>query len=139
MPVQDDKKEMVRCDNRGQTVMPEAGDLAFMPDTSNTPLTELFLQPEPPPRLEGAVYPGEAGPLPTVVTAPMAPKDMYASFSVLLTREMKGADLEALLTAIKQLRGVASVTPVRADMQYFIAKDQARREILGQIKEVLKG
>lgn len=74
-----------------------------------------------------------------VATTPLVSKDLYTSFSVLLTKEMKGADLEALMTAIRQLRGVASVAPVRADMPYFIAKEQARREILGQIKDVLKG
>jgi len=76
-----------------------------------------------------------------VVAAPevkMSENDMYAAFTVTLTRELKGKDLEATLTALQQIKGVASVIPIRANMQHFIAKDQARRELLTQIRDVLK-
>lgn len=82
-----------------------------------------------------------AAPAPSVMTVPevkMAENDMYSAFTVTLTRELKGRDLEATLTAIQQIKGVATVTPVRADMQHFIAKDMARRELLTQIREILK-
>ena len=65
--------------------------------------------------------------------------DLACAFTVVLTKEARGRDLEATLAAIGQIKGVATVAAVRADMQYFITRDQARREILGQLKEVLKG
>lgn len=71
--------------------------------------------------------------------AAVGPGDLVCAFTVTLSKEVRNKDLEATVAAIQQIKGVASVTPVRADMQYFIAKDQARRELLTQLREVLKG
>ena len=70
---------------------------------------------------------------------PMPPNDLFCAFTVVLTKETRGRDLDATVAAIRQIKGVGSVTPVKADMQYFIARDQVKKELLGQLRDVLKG
>jgi len=65
------------------------------------------------------------------------PNDLVCAFTVVLSKEIRHKDIEAVSNAILQLKGVASVVPVRADMQYFIAKDAVKRELLQQLKDVL--
>lgn len=68
---------------------------------------------------------------------PAGANDLVAAYVVILTKETKGKDLEATVGALQQIKGVGTVTPLRADMQHFIARDQARRELLTQLRDVL--
>jgi len=95
---------------------------------------------EPP--LEQAVTPSEdfeAIQQHLLVKSQVGANDLVAAFTVILTKETRNKDLEATIAAIQQIKGVASVNPVRADMQYFMAKESSRRELLIQLREVLKG
>lgn len=63
--------------------------------------------------------------------------DRYNSLTVVLDRDMRDDDAEVLLNAIRQLRGVLSVTGNVSDMQSHIAQERARHELGEKMWRVL--
>jgi hypothetical protein len=58
-------------------------------------------------------------------------KDRISSVTVVLEHDMRGDDAEALLAAIRHLRGVLSVTGNVSDISSHVAEQRVRYE-LGQ-------
>ena len=54
--------------------------------------------------------------------------DRYNALTVVLEKDIRDDDAEALLAAIRQLRGVLSVSGNVADMGDHIAQERARRD-----------
>ena len=63
--------------------------------------------------------------------------DRINSITVVLEKDVREDDSEALLSAIRQLRGVVSVTGNVCDITSHIAEVRARTEIGAQIMAVL--
>lgn len=63
--------------------------------------------------------------------------DRFNALVVVLEKDMRDDDAEALLIAIRQLRGVASVEGNVADMASHIARVQARTELSAGLWDVL--
>lgn len=55
--------------------------------------------------------------------------DRYNTLTVALERDIRDDDAEALIAAIKQLRGVLSVAGNVADPTAWMAEERAQREI----------
>lgn len=55
--------------------------------------------------------------------------DRYNALTVVLEQDIRDDDAEALLNAIRQLRGVLSVTGNVSDMNSHIAQERARRDL----------
>ena len=55
--------------------------------------------------------------------------DRYNALTVVLEKDIRSDDAEAILNAIRQLRGVLSVNGNVADMNSHIAEERARREL----------
>lgn len=64
--------------------------------------------------------------------------DRAASLTVLLERETRDEDLEDLMKAIRQLRGVAKVEMV-VDMDHYAAKEMAKLEYHKVLLEAIHG
>ena len=58
-------------------------------------------------------------------------------FTVVLADDMREDDAEPLIAAIRQLRGVASVTGRVVDFADHVARERARREVADGILNVL--
>ena len=63
--------------------------------------------------------------------------DRYHTLTVVLERDIRSDDCEPLIEAIKQLRGVLSVTGIVSDMTAHMAKERARRELGDKLWDVL--
>jgi len=63
--------------------------------------------------------------------------DRYTGFVVCLENDMRDDDAQAIITAIETLRGVASVQPVVADIDSFLARESARMDLVRQLTAVL--
>ena len=63
--------------------------------------------------------------------------DRFNSLTVVLDRDIREDDAEALLNAIRQLRGVLSVTGNVSDVGSHIAEERVRRELGDKLWEVL--
>lgn len=55
--------------------------------------------------------------------------DRYNALTVVLEQDMRDDDAEALLSAIRQLRGVLSVTGNVADMDSYISDARAKHDL----------
>lgn len=64
--------------------------------------------------------------------------DRLNAIIVVLDRDIREDDAEPILEAIRQLRGVASVTGNVSDFNTHIAKEIAKNEIKTQIYSLLK-
>lgn len=65
--------------------------------------------------------------------------DRYIALTVLLEKEIREDDAEPLIAAIRQLRGVAEVTPhVPESIDTYWAKSRARDELLRQLIELAR-
>lgn len=60
----------------------------------------------------------------------------FVTISVALERNMTEKELEPLLTAIKQMRGVVAVIPGTSTPRDFFARATVRAEILAKILEI---
>jgi hypothetical protein len=63
--------------------------------------------------------------------------DRYNSLTVILEHDLKDEDAEPLIEAIKQFRGVLSVTPTVSDMLAHFAEERARNELREKLWRVL--
>ena len=63
--------------------------------------------------------------------------DRIASFVVVLERDTREDDTAAIVTALKQVRGVVDVLPVVSDINLVTARAQARGELIARIGKVL--
>ena len=63
--------------------------------------------------------------------------DRFNTLTVVLERDIREDDAEALLTAILQLRGVLSVSGDVADPAAYMAEERAKRQLGKKLWEVL--
>jgi len=63
--------------------------------------------------------------------------DSYHSLTVVLAGDIKDENCESLIEAIKQLRGVISVTPIVANFDSHMAEERARRELTNKLWDVI--
>jgi hypothetical protein len=63
--------------------------------------------------------------------------DRYNYLTVILEQDLKDEDAEPLIEAIKQFRGVLSVTPNVSDMTALLAEERVRNELAGKLWRVL--
>lgn len=63
--------------------------------------------------------------------------DRYAGFLVTLDHDTREDDAEAIMAAIRQLRGVLEVKPVVSTYEVDIAEARAKRAILDRIQATL--
>lgn len=64
--------------------------------------------------------------------------DRYNAITVHLATDIRDDDAEAILTAIRMVKGVAKVEPLVADVSAAIGEERARRQLVDQLWEVLK-
>ena len=63
--------------------------------------------------------------------------DAINSLTVVLERDMRDEDVDALIAAIKQLRGVASVSGNVVDINAHVAETRAKQEIYLKLLRVV--
>ena len=63
--------------------------------------------------------------------------DRYNTLTVVLEKDMRDDDAEALLAAIRQLRGVLGVSGNVADASAYMAEERAKRELGDKLWQVL--
>ena len=63
--------------------------------------------------------------------------DRYNALTVVLEHDIRDDDAEALLAAIRQLRGVLSVSGNIADLDAHVAQDRARHDLSEKLWRVL--
>lgn len=64
--------------------------------------------------------------------------DRYNALTVVLERDIRSDDAEDLITAIQQLRGVASVRPHVSDITSHMAEERARMDLQEKLWKVLR-
>ena len=64
--------------------------------------------------------------------------DRYNALIVVLERDLKDEDAEPLIQAIKQFRGVLSVTPNVSDATAHLAEERARLDLANRLWQVLR-
>lgn len=65
--------------------------------------------------------------------------DRHAGYIVVLDEDIREDDAEHLISALKMLRGVASVQPVTADVNLSLATERVRHEYRSKVLDFLKG
>lgn len=63
--------------------------------------------------------------------------DRYNTLTVVLEKDIRDDDAEALLSVIRQLRGVLSVSGNVADLTAHMAEERAKRELGDKLWQVL--
>ena len=63
--------------------------------------------------------------------------DRYHAFTVVLERDIRSDDAEAVINAIRQLRHVLSVEPHVVDVEDWAARERVRRELGQKLWEIL--
>jgi inosine-uridine nucleoside N-ribohydrolase len=63
--------------------------------------------------------------------------DRFNALTVVLEQDIREDDAQAIIAAISQLRGVASVEGNVADMHSHIAKEQALHELRGKMMDII--
>lgn len=64
--------------------------------------------------------------------------DRYAGFLVTLTDDVREDDAEAILTALRMVRGVATVEPVGANVDLQLATTRAKSELREKVWAFLR-
>lgn len=64
--------------------------------------------------------------------------DRFFALTVALDKDIREDDAQPIIAAIKMLRGVASVEPHVADLEFYTAYERARVDLVGKLWEVLK-
>ena len=64
--------------------------------------------------------------------------DRHAGYVVTLADDIREDDAEAILTALRMVRGVLSVAPVVADLPGHIAEMRVRTELHGKLLDVCR-
>ena len=65
--------------------------------------------------------------------------DRYNALTVVLEDDIRDDDAKALLTAIRMLRGVLTVTPHVADHTKFVAETRAKDDLREKLFALIKG
>ena len=63
--------------------------------------------------------------------------DRLAGFIVTLDHDIREDDAQAIVNAIRCLRGVLSVEPIVADVEFHMAQERARRDLGEKLWAVL--
>lgn len=63
--------------------------------------------------------------------------DRYFALTVLLSKDLRSDDCEAIIQAIKMIRGVQTVDPVVADPTTWAAEQRARADLGKKILDVI--
>jgi hypothetical protein len=64
--------------------------------------------------------------------------DRYFALTVTLERTIRQDDAEALIKAIKMIKGVAGVVPIVANTETYWARESARRELEKKLLAALR-
>ncbi|MFI8792590.1 hypothetical protein [Streptomyces sp. NPDC055105] len=64
--------------------------------------------------------------------------DRHAGYVVTLTDDIREDDAEAIINALRLIKGVASVQPVVGDHQLVIAKERVREEYRAKLTALLR-
>lgn len=64
--------------------------------------------------------------------------DRFAGFVVVLADDIREDDAEAVVTALRMVKGVVSVTPVVCDPTLAIAQQRVKREFQTKASEFIK-
>lgn len=64
--------------------------------------------------------------------------DRHAGYVVTLTDDIREDDAEAIINALRLIKGVASVQPVAGDHQLVIAKERVREEYRAKVMAFLR-
>ncbi len=64
--------------------------------------------------------------------------DRYNALTVVLEENIRDDDAEALISAIRQLRGVLDVKPNVADVNSMVADSRARLELLDALIQLVR-
>ena len=63
--------------------------------------------------------------------------DRHHAYTVVLQKELKDEDSINVIEAIRMIKGVADVVPQVADHQFYVGREQARRELLEKVFNML--
>jgi hypothetical protein len=63
--------------------------------------------------------------------------DRLVAFTVTLERDVREDDAQAIVTAIRMVKGVSGVVPVVADAGFYVAREQARSDLAAKLFQVL--
>lgn len=64
--------------------------------------------------------------------------DRHNGYIVTLEQALREDDAEATIAAMRQIKGVLSVQPVVADLNFAMAEDRARQAIASKVLEALR-
>lgn len=64
--------------------------------------------------------------------------DRHAGYVVTLADDLRKDDSEAVLNALRQIRGVVAVEPVTATLELHVARARAQSDIKSRLFEALK-
>ena len=64
--------------------------------------------------------------------------DRHAGYVVTLTDDIREDDAEAIINALRLIKGVVSVQPVAGDHQLVIAKERVREEYRAKLIALLR-
>lgn len=64
--------------------------------------------------------------------------DRHAGYIVTLEGDIREDDAEAIINALRLVRGVLSVEPVVADVAVHIAEKRARADVLDRLLDLVK-
>ena len=65
--------------------------------------------------------------------------DRYHTLTVVLEHDMRDEEVDLLVQAMRQLRGVTSVSAHVADYTSFMAEERAKRALRERLWQVLEG
>lgn len=63
--------------------------------------------------------------------------DRYAGFIVTLDKDYREDDSEKTISAIKQIKGVLSVDPIVSDVNFMIAQQRTKLEIINMLMKII--
>lgn len=64
--------------------------------------------------------------------------DRHAGYIVRLAEDLRAADSEHIIAALRMIKGVASVEPIIADYELRMATERARTGIADKLYEIVK-
>lgn len=65
--------------------------------------------------------------------------DRYNAVVVTFDRDIREDDAEAIINAIRMLKGVLAVTPNVSDINMHVAESRVKRELTDRLYDVLNG
>jgi hypothetical protein len=64
--------------------------------------------------------------------------DYFSGVTVVFEKDVHEADIEHRLNAIRLIRGVLSVTPIKSDPNTYIAEERVRDRLWTKIRDVFR-